>query len=287
MNPESKLNWIYQNIRKEFRAYSSISIGIFLFILFFQPFELEKFDLNNRLLFDASLGIIIFLLMIFIRIIFPGIIQKYPKTLKETVLKYYLRGFLLFSLSSVSFTFFLYYVGSVNITFYVVFKVVLICLAPPFILRLYDMLNELRDQNELLLKDKLGLQNRVEKFEENDIMKTVLFISENSAEKINLLVTHVLLIKSADNYVDIIYKEEDEIKKKLLRNTLKNIEYKVNDYKVFVRCHRTCIVNINYAEKLNRKFNNYWLSIKGIEEDIPVSRQYILQIREALLVDQG
>ncbi|HEY3389606.1 MAG TPA: LytTR family transcriptional regulator DNA-binding domain-containing protein, partial [Prolixibacteraceae bacterium] len=63
---------------------------------------------------------------------------------------------------------------------------------------------------------------------------------------------------------------------------LKNIEQQLKPYPNFIRCHRICIVNTYYIEKLNRKFSNYWLTIKGSEELIPVSRQYLLKLKEAI-----
>ena len=87
----------------------------------------------------------------------------------------------------------------------------------------------------------------------------------------NLLLLETILNKEGDNY-----------KKKLIRNTLKNIELQIKQYSNFLRCHRICIVNLHYIEKLVRYNNNHWLSIKGFEEPVPVSRQYLLKIKEAL-----
>jgi len=287
LNTNNKLHQIYLSIRKEFVVYMGISLGAFLFILFFQPFTLEKFDFNNRLLFIAGLGAIVFLFMVIVRIVFPGLIQKVPKNEYKTVLPSYLSGFIMLALNTVAFAFYLKYVGVVSITFYVMFKIVLICLVPPFILSIYDAFNELRRQNELLLKDKKRLQSHVEKFEEINLNKTIAFISESSAEKLNLIVADVAMIKSADNYVEIVYKEEEHFKKKLIRNTLKNIEQQLKQYANFIRCHRTCIINVNYIENLNRRFNNYWLSIKDYTEQVAVSRQYLMQIRETILSKRG
>jgi len=76
--------------------------------------------------------------------------------------------------------------------------------------------------------------------------------------------------------------EGNHIKKKLIRNTLKNTELHIKQYSNFIRCHRTCIVNMHYIEKLNHDYNSYWLKIKGYDEKIPVSRQYLLKLKEAL-----
>lgn len=191
-------------------------------------------------------------------------------------------GFIILALSSVAFAFYLHYVGFVSISFYIMFKVVLICLAPPVALGLYDSNNDLRQQNELLIFEKKIIQKQIEKYEEDYLNKSIEFSSDNSLENLTLLIADIAFIKSADNYVEIVYKESDNFKKKLIRNTLKNIEQQIKQYSNFIRCHRICIVNMHYIEKLNTSYNSHWLTIKGYNEQIPVSRQYLLKLKEAL-----
>lgn len=48
-------------INRELKLFFWMSVGVFLFILFFQPFPLDKFDFNNRLLFVAGVaGIVLY-----------------------------------------------------------------------------------------------------------------------------------------------------------------------------------------------------------------------------------
>jgi DNA-binding LytR/AlgR family response regulator len=278
----NKFNRLIQSLNKKLRFFLSISFGIFLFILFFQPFPLDRFDFNNRLIFVAGLAAIVLLFMVLVRIVFPGLIQNNHQSDNEPVLYAYLSGFIILALSSVAFTFYLRYVGFVSISFYIVSKVVLICLVPPVALRLYDVNKELSQQNESLISEKKKLQKQVEKYEEDNLNKSIEFISESNTENLTLLVAEVAFIQSADNYVEIVYKEGDNFKKKLIRNTLKNIELQIKQYSNFIRCHRICIVNIHYIEKLNQSYSNHWITIKGYSEQIPVSRQYLLKIKEAL-----
>jgi hypothetical protein len=275
-----KLKQLVNLLKDELGLLLSISFGIFLFVLFFHPFPIRRFDLNNMLLFEAGLAGIIFLFMVLIRITFPWFIQNFSKSNYEYLFPSYMGGFVMLSLSSVAFAFYLHYVGSVNITFYIMFKVIVICLAPPVVLGIYDIIKKLRQQNESLIKDKKIILNQVEKYEEDYLNITVVFSSENSSEKLDLLIADVAFIKSADNYVEIVYKEGNDFMKKLIRNTLKNIEQQIKPYSNFIRCHRICIVNTHYVEKLARNYNNHWLIIKGYNEQIPVSRQYLIKLKE-------
>lgn len=279
---EKNLDQLIIILREELGLLLSISFSIFLFVLFFQPFPLDKFDFNNTLLFVAGLGTIVFLIMVLVRITFPWFFQNNHHSNYELVFPTYLKGFFILALCSVAFAFYLAYVGSVSITFYIMAKVVLICLAPPVVLGLYDSIRELKQQNESLIIEKKIIQKQVEKYEEDYLNKSIEFISENISENFSLLIAEVAFIKSADNYVEIVYKEGDNFKKKLIRNTLKNIEQQIKQYSNFIRCHRICIVNMHYIEKLNRSYSSHWLTIKGFNEQIPVSRQYLLKLKEAL-----
>jgi DNA-binding LytR/AlgR family response regulator len=220
--------------------------------------------------------------MVMARVAFPWLMKINDENNHKLDLPSYLVGFSILALASVSFAFYLRFVGSVGINFAIMIKVVLICFAPVVVLRLYDVINELKQKNESLLFEKKIIQKQIEKYEEDYLNKSVEFISENSAENFTLLIADVASIKSADNYVEITYKEGNDFKKKLVRNTLRNIEVQLRPYSNFIRCHRTYIVNIHFLEKLDKKLNNHWISIKGLPEQIPVSRQYLLKLKESI-----
>jgi DNA-binding LytR/AlgR family response regulator len=277
---DTNLDHLVALIKKELRLLLSISFGIFLFVLFFEPFPLERFDFNNRLIFVAGLAGIIFLLMAVVRIILRWFIPEYGQPNYEPLS--YMGGFTILGLSSVAIAFYLRYVGGTEISFHIMAKVLLICLAPPVVLRLSDLFQELKEQNESLLSQKETMQSRVQQYEEDYLNKSVEFTADNNAENLVLPVAEAVLMRSADNYVEIVYREGDHFKKKLLRTTLRNIEQQTKPFSNFTRCHRTYIVNTFYIEKLHRKFNNHWLTIKGYPEEIPVSRQYLLKIKEIL-----
>jgi DNA-binding LytR/AlgR family response regulator len=277
-----KLNQLIFLIKKDLGLYLSISFGIFLFVLFFQPFPIDKLNFNNRLLFIFGLAAIIYLFMVLVRIVFRWVNSDNDQIYHEPFIHSDVDDFIILVLNSVVLAFYLRYVGSVDISFYIMFKVVLICLIPTSVIRLYDKFKELRQRNESLIKEKELILKKIEKYEEDYQNKSFEFISENINEKFTILIADLIVIKSADNYVKILYKEDDNLKTRLIRNTLKSIEQQLNIFSNFIRCHRTAIINIYYIEKLNSRFNNYWLSIKGYNEKIPVSRQYLLKVKEIL-----
>ncbi len=279
---DKKPNRFVQLLTGEQGIILGISLGIFLFILFFQPFALEKFDFNNTLLFVAGFAGIIYIFTFLLRIVFPFLIRKMDQDGSVQITTSSLEGLIILALSSVALTFYLRYVGSVHVSFYIVFKVVLICLVTPIALKIYDVIKGLMRQNESLVSERKNIQKQIEKIEDENLNKSIEFISETGSDNLTLLVAEVVFIQSADNYVEIAYMDAGSLKKTLIRNTLKNVELQIRPYSNFIRCHRTCIVNMHYIKKLNHDYSSYWLTLKGYDEKIPVSRQYLLKLKEAL-----
>lgn len=268
--------WL-QIVKPDMKIFLWVSLGIFLFILFFQPFSLDQFDFNNRLLVVAGLGAITFILMMITRSFFPYAETEQPHTIPGLY-----NSLVLLALGSVAFAFYLRYVGLVEITFFVMFKVIFICLVPPVTLRLCDAFREIRYNNQ-----KLRSMLEINENSENSstvagISESVLFTSDNSTENLRLPSSEIVFIKSADNYVEVAYRENDTLKKQLLRNTLKRIEEQLKPYPQFIRCHRICIVNALYIEKLDNENQNYWIKVKGYSEKLPVSRQYLIKVKESM-----
>jgi len=236
---------LVQLLNEKLKLFLYISFGIFLFILFFQPFPLIRFDFNNRLIFVAGFGAITFLFMFIHGLSVSRINNPLVQNGDGHDLLIILSGFLLLSLSSVSFAFYLRYVGSVSITFHIMAKIIFICFVPPVLIQWYDSSSRIKHMVEALILEKKLIQNRIEKYEDDLLNQYIEFNSESNTEPFNLKVSEIAFVRSADNYVEIVYRENDGLKKRLIRNTLKNIELQLKVYSNFVRCHRICIVNMH------------------------------------------
>ena len=266
-------------IKQDAGLYLGISLGIFLFVLFFQPFHSVKFDMNNWLLFIAGMAACIYFILILVRILFRWIIADKEQIYDEPYIHSGFEEFIIWILCSVAVSFYLRYVGSIPITFYIIFKVVLICLIPPLIVRFYDRLKLLKQENDTLLREKEALQQTVHDLETDSLNKSIEFVSDNLNEHLVMQLSDIILVKSADNYVEIIYREGTEVKRSIIRSTLKSVETQLKPYSSFIRCHRTAIVNSTLIQRINTKFGSYSLSLAEYGEDVPVSRQYLYKIK--------
>lgn len=265
----------------------AVSLGIFLFILFFQPFPFVFEDFNNSILAIAGFGAVIFVSMSILRIIFAWASRKDDDDHSHPLLPSYLHGFILLVISSVAFAFYLRYVANVALDFYIVVKAVIICLIPPLAERFYYLHKGLQMEKAELQNEVLLLHEQVEKSLQGNMDKKIEFFTEHGQENLVLFPSEVACVRSADNYVEIVYKEEGQFRKKLTRNTLRNIEQMLKPWPVFVRCHRTCLINVSMAESLLKKRGNHHIMLKGYHEEIPVARQYVYRLKDAIDKDQG
>ncbi|MCF6365470.1 MAG: LytTR family transcriptional regulator [Bacteroidales bacterium] len=278
-------NWkdhIIKSLKDELSLLFILSVSVFLFILFFEPFPLELQDFNNRLLYITGFGAITFFIASLILIALPTTIPKWFKVsdLKKNLP--FILGFLFLTLTATAFAFYIRYVGMVILTFYIMFKVTLVCLLP-LIITMFMHKNKLLKQDiTTLKKENKSHLLKLKEYENIEIEKEIEILSTNKSDKLVLKCKQIISIKSADNYIEISYLEENILEKKLIRNTLKNIETQLSNQKNFIRCHRTSIVNIIYVESLVRNKNGYSLKMSCFEETIPVSRQYFLQVKDAI-----
>ena len=92
----------------------------------------------------AGLSAIAFVILSLVRIFIPWLIQKYDQHKFDPILPAYMNSFIILAASIVAFAVYLRYVGEVEITFFITFKIGLICLGLPVALRLYDLIREMK-----------------------------------------------------------------------------------------------------------------------------------------------
>lgn len=269
-------------LRNELTHLFYISVGIFLFILFFQPFPLDMLTENNRLLYVTGFGVISFLIASLVLIFLPVVIPKLFKFCERESDRQFILNSVLWILTATAFAFYIRYVGRVHLSLYIMFKVSLVCLLPVIILNILYKNKSLENLIDVLQNQNKSYALQIKEYEISGEDEQIDVFSENKTDKISLKYRNLVLIKSADNYIEIYYLEKDQLEKKLIRNTLKNIEVLLDQRRSFIRCHRTSIVNTLYIDKLVRTYSGHSLKMSCLDEEIPVSRQYLMQVKESI-----
>ena len=279
---DNRRNYISQTLKDEIIRLFILGFGVFLFILFFQPFPLGKLEYDERLLYVTGFGGIHFFLSFIVLIFLPILVPKWFKLSEWESGPPYLLSMILLILTSTAFAFYIVFVGKSAISLYIVFKIILVCLLPIIALSILYK-NKALERIIYILKDQnKELTIQVKKEEEENKSEQVELYSANKSDKISLLSRDIVAVRSADNYIEVVFITNNTTEKKLLRNTLKDIESQLSSKGNFVRCHRTCLVNTNQVQKLFRDYSGYKLKMRHLEEKLPVSRQFIVQVREAV-----
>ncbi len=272
---------IAQDTKYQIKLIALISLGMFLFVLFFQPFDYRMVDFNDRMIFTLGFAVITFLILVVFRIILPVSVTSRIHAESLKISNEVGLIILVWFFITCANIFYLHYVGKVELDLSMGVMISLFSAFPSIILKLADVNMSLREQLRHFVRRNIKLEQDLANAEQQQ-SEPVVLMSDTQTDKIELPPDDIMMIKSADNYVDIYFKTGDKIEHKLLRNTLKNMQHALRDQPDFRRCHRTCIVNTAYVVNITNSYKGHRLKMLDMDEEIPVSRQYILGIKDVL-----
>lgn len=105
------------------------------------------------------------------------------------------------------------------------------------------------------------------------------FISVSKSESIIVINKSEIMYCCASNKKTYVYTQEGCYE---CRYTLEQLE-NVLDKEVFLRCHRSHIVNMQFIREISPMFNQtYIIKLKNSRAEIPVSRNYAIRLKDFL-----
>lgn len=266
---------------------SGISLAIIIFLSVFQPFGLKRVVAYRGYSFLIGYGVVTFLtLTVFLRLIpsfrfIPSFFNannwKVWKHITWVLLTVLFIGFL-----NLIYTMLFLEEFSLTIWDWILFELYTLSIAiiPVGFITLI--------RHNRLLKKHVQSATEIG----NGVYEHGLFTSDdsipftlqgqNNDEVLTLKSSELRYITSEGNYVRVVYYNNGILKQELLRNTLKNILNQLEDDKWLFRCHRSYIVNAAYIENADGNAQGLQLSISDCDEKIPVSRNYIDVVQNAL-----
>lgn len=130
-----------------------------------------------------------------------------------------------------------------------------------------------KNQN-ILLKEHLKSASQINEAIPNKTPKTLqLQIGDFSLNS-----EYFMYAEACGNYVTVTYIEEDVVKQKMIRTTLKTIR----ESDKIVRCHRAYYVNLNKVIQASGNSQGLRLKINNVSIEIPVSRAYTSIIKNKI-----
>ncbi len=110
----------------------------------------------------------------------------------------------------------------------------------------------------------------------------IVSIKSDTKEELEINLTNLLYIEAQENYSRVVWVDDDRLKEKLLRVTLKNIEAQIVDSSI-IRCHRSYIINAKAKYTISGNSNGYRLKSTLLQHSIPISRSLGKEIVGKLL----
>ena len=103
--------------------------------------------------------------------------------------------------------------------------------------------------------------------------KLISIESKLKKEELSFYPNQFIYAAADGNYIAFYLNIENKITKKLIRNSISNVEQQLSTIPFFFRIHRAYIVNIKMINSQKGNTLGYRLKLSGIDNEIPVSRQ--------------
>lgn len=254
-----------------------ISIGVFVFLLLFQPFNISSLETKDKYYLMLGLCLITFLILSINLLFFPSIFTKMFSNIKWNIWKEILWNiWLLFTVSS-GYYLFCRLLGILEFQFNIV---ITLQLAAVFPISAVIIINRNR-----ILRSHLKLATELnKKLKDNKLIqeKIVYFDSDYQKDSLAIKVSLILFIRSANNYIEVFWKDSNIVKSQLVRCSMTKAEEILKEDKFIFKCHRSYMANINYIEKVEGNPQGYKLFFENVDFSIPVSKNFAYKLNELL-----
>jgi hypothetical protein len=267
-------------VTKSLKANAALGIFVALFLLVFQPFQINLWETEYKVLKIAGYGMVTFLVptLLFLGLKFFLSLEKIEKSWtvgKEILfLTLYILGI------AVGNTFFSAYLGIVKISpkVFLGFVPIVVCVGifpvTARVLIYYQWYKEKNKKGALILESEMKVYNTEELQSYKPITNEILFLAENEKDAITLPSENIIYLESLDNYSKIVFiNQKNEIQHVVLRGSLKRFESQISTT-FLQRCHRSFIANLHRVDKVTGNAQGYKLIFKKENLEIPVSRNY-------------
>lgn len=288
------MNQLYQYLNQPMKVERQrwrtaiITALLVLFVLgAFQPFGISSLDLFHKMIVwgMAVLGSFVGLIVVFY--LFPVLFRGFYThwTVGKNILNNILVVFMIGLANGVCHVIYSYlrfgYLPPYWYTLFVSLFIATLMVSPvPIIVNYFMIQNQILKSN---LQEAQDLNMRLAVREKTETIPDVapsFILSGSTKESVEALPDELLYLEACGNYVKVFYQREGEIRQKMLRTTIKQMEDSLENFPFILRCHRAFLVNINRITTVKGNSQGYKLVFSGIADEVPVSRAYTKALRE-------
>ena len=254
-----------------------ISVGVLLFLMLLQPFDISLLPTRQKYYLIIGFGVITFLSLSLNLLFIPSQFPKKFASVKWNIKKEVFWNLWILFTILMGFFFYCNTLGVLKFNFNMVIKLILIDIIPITVLIVINQNKMLR--SNLKMADDINKKLKDHKLIQE---KVVHFNSDYQKDSLAIKVSLLLFIRSANNYIEVFWKEADLIKNQMVRCSMFSVEELLKDHKFIVKCHRSFIVNINYIERFEGNSQGYKLYFENISFSIPVSKSFASKLQELI-----
>ncbi len=126
----------------------------------------------------------------------------------------------------------------------------------------------------LLITALLNIQKISAMEKEVDQGDLLISISDdNNRPVFSVRASDLIMLKSEDNYVNVYYLEDNEVKNVLVRRSMKSLEKQFFNSEL-LRVHRSFSVNMRHVNSIRKSKRKQLIRVNHIVDPIPVSEKY-------------
>jgi hypothetical protein len=265
------------DLKHNTRVIFFISIGVFVFLWLFQPFDINSIPVRQKYYLLAGFAFVTFLALSLNLLIIPSLLPtKFSSAVWNVKKDILWNSWTLFTIL-VGYFLFTEWLGVMKFNFYTVIKLVLTAILPISVLIIVNYNRMLRihvkTANELnrKLKEHKQVEDRI-----------IYFVSDYQKDSLAIKASTLLLIRSANNYIEVFWKEGDTVRNQMVRCSMISAEAIVREFKFIFKCHRSFIVNITYIERFEGNSQGYKLYFDNVNFAIPVSKTSADKLKELI-----
>lgn len=255
-----------------------ISLGVLAFLFVFQPIEIDAFSKKEIIHLVFGLAISTFLVLsvnlIVLPSLFPKIFYNNIWNIKREIIW---NLWILLTISSSDLLFYTQLFDVLEIRFLDIGKIVLLGFLPVAVLIVINQERLLRSN----LKSAQQLNNKLLESKQQK-EKLIHFESDYKKDKLSISPDSLLVIKSADNYIEVYYKSDGVVKKQMIRSSLKKAIETISELDFILRCHRTFIINTNHIKVIEGNSQGYKLYFEMLDFPVSVSQKYIKSLKNTI-----
>jgi hypothetical protein len=255
-----------------------ISIGVLLFLLLFQPIDYSAYSNLDVFYLITGLAASTFLTLSLNLIILPSFFQRVFIQHKWNIKKEIVWNiWILFSISFSDFLFYTKLFEVIDISFGLIGRILLLGFLPVAVLIIINQDRLLRSHLKSAVKLNIRLKDN-----KNLKEKLVCFESEYQKDSLTVKVDAFILAKSADNYIEVFYYSNKDVRNQMVRSTLKKTEQLFLEFDFIFKCHRGFIINKNYIDEITGSSQGYKLRFHKIDFPVLVSQKYINEFKKLI-----